>query len=280
MENNFKDKTVIITGGSKGIGAATARRFAKAGANLVLVARGKKELESIAEELQSLTRVETIGMDVCDTDAYVNLFKKAEFEFGGVHVLINNAGAHARGAVENVAADDLGQMIDVNIRAPILLSRLAIPFIRESGGGAIINVGSLAGRTPLPGSATYSATKAGLRAFTWALAEELASSQIKVATVSPGPVDTGFIMTNVDSVPDLTFSQPMSTADDVADEIFRLCLNDKTERPMPALSGFLTTITYLFPAIGRISRPLLEKKGRRVKRNIKAQRRLAEEQAK
>lgn len=263
-----------------GIGAATARKFAKAGANLVLVARGRKDLESMAEELRPLTRVETIGMDVSDTDACINLFKKAEFEFGGVHVLINNAGTHARGLVENVAADDLGHMIDVNMRAPIILSRLAIPFIRQSGGGAIINVGSLAGRTPLPGSTTYSATKAGLRAFTRALAEELAGSQIKVATISPGPVDTGFIMTDIDSVPDLTFSQPLSTADDVAEEIFELCLNDKIERAMPAFSGFLATITYLFSAIGRASRPLLEKKGRRVKRNLKAQRRLAEEQAK
>jgi short-subunit dehydrogenase len=280
MDDKFKEKTVIITGGSKGIGAATARRFAKAGANLVLVARGRKDLESMAEELRPLTRVETIGMDVSDTKACINLFKKAEFEFGGVHVIVNNAGTHARGLVENVAADDLGHMIDVNFRAPIILSRLAIPFIRQSGGGAIINVGSLAGRTPLPGSATYSATKAGLRAFTRALAEELAGSQIKVATISPGPVDTGFIMTNIDSVPDLTFSQPLSTADDVAEEVFKLCLNDKVERAMPAFSGFLTTITYLFSAIGRVSRPLLEKKGRRVKRNLKAQRQLAEEQAK
>ncbi len=274
MDNNFKEKTVIITGGSMGIGAATARRFAKAGANLVLVARGRKVLESMAEELRPLTRVETIGMDVSDMEACINLFKKAEFEFGGVHVLINNAGTHARGLVENVAADDLGHMIDVNFRAPIILSRLAIPFIRQSGGGAIINVGSLAGMTPLPASTTYSATKAGLRAFTRALAEELAGSQIKVATISPGPVDTGFIMTNIDSVPDLTFSQPLSTADDVAGEIFKLCLNDRVERVMPAFSGFLATITYLFSAIGRASRPLLEKKGRRIKRNIKAQRRL------
>jgi len=277
MDNNFKDKIVIITGGSQGVGAATARRFADAGANLVLVARSRKGLESMAEELRPKTRVETVAMDVSDLDACTNLFKKAEFEFGAIHVLVNNAGCHVRGPAVNIATEDLGKMIDVNLRAPIVLSSLAIPYLRQSGGGAIINVGSLAGRTPLPGAATYSASKAGLRAFTMSLAEELRGSSIKVATVSPGPSDTGFIMSNIDEVIDLTFSQPICTADEVADEIMKLCLNDKRERSMPPISGFLTTMTYLFPGIGRVMRPILESRGRRVKRKLKAQRRAAQE---
>jgi short-subunit dehydrogenase len=280
MDNNFKEKTVIITGGSKGVGAATARKFAQAGANLVLVARGRKNLERMAEELRPQTKVEIIVMDVSDMDACTNLFKKAEFEFGGVHVLVNNAGYHERGPVQNIAIEDLGKMIEVNLAAPIILSRLAIPYIKQSGGGAIVNVGSLAGRTPVPGSATYSASKSGLRAFTRALAEELRDSEIKVAIVSPGPIDTGFIMSDIDNVSDLTFSQPLSTADEVADEIMKLCLNDKPERSMPPASGFLTTLTYLFSGIGRIIRPALESKGRRVKRKLKAQQRAVQEQAK
>ncbi len=277
MNNNFKEKTIIITGGSQGVGAATAHKFADAGANLVLVARSRKNLESMAEELRIKTRVETVTMDVSDMDACTNLFKKAEFEFGSVHVLVNNAGFHERGPAENIAIDDLGKMIDVNLRAPIVLSRLAIPYLRQSGGGAIINVGSLAGRTPVPGSATYAASKAGLRSFTMSLAEELSDSAIKVAVVSPGPIDTGFIMSNIDNVTDLTFSQPISTADEVADEIMNLCLNDKRERSMPQISGFLTMMTYLFPGIGRVMRPVLQSRGRRVKRKLKAQMRAARE---
>jgi short-subunit dehydrogenase len=280
MDNNFEEKTVIITGGSEGVGAATARKFAQAGANLVLVARGRKNLERMAEELRPVTRVEIIGMDVSDMDACTNLFKKAEFEFGGVHVLVNNAGYHERGPVQSIAIEDLGKMIEVNLIAPIVLSRLAIPCIKQSGGGAIINVGSLAGRTPIPGSATYSASKSGLRAFTRSLAEELRGSEVKVAIVSPGPIDTGFIMSNIDNVTDLTFSQPISTADEVADEIMKLCLNDKAERSMPPVSGLLTTVSYLFPGLGRVMRPALESKGRRVKRKLKAQQRAVQEQAK
>ena len=278
MDNNFKEKTVVITGGSEGVGAATARRFAAAGANLVLAARGRKNLDHVATELRPKTRVETVTMDVSDTDACANLFKKAEFEFGAVHVLVNNAEFHARGLAETVTTADLGMMVDVNLKAPIILSRLALPYLMRSGEGAIVNVGSLAGRTAVPGAATYSATKFGLRAFTMALAEELKGSNIKVASISPGPIDTGFIMSNIDIVPDLTFSQPMSTADQVATEIMKLCSNNKMERSMPPISGVLTTLTYLFPGIGRTLRPVLERRGRRVKRRLKAQMRAEEDQ--
>jgi short-subunit dehydrogenase len=270
MEDNFKDKTVIITGGSEGIGAATARKFAAAGANLVLVARGRKKLEKITEELKLRTRVMAVPMDVADPVACINLCKKAEFEFSNIHVLVNNAGFHQRGPVDQVSADDLGRMVDVNLKAPIQLCRIAIPYLRKANGAAIINVASLAGRTPVPGAATYCATKSGLRAFTFALAEELKGTNIKLAVASPGPVDTGFIMDTIDVVTDITFSQPLSSADEVADVIYDLARNEKRERSMPPISGFLTTLTYLFPPIGRLVRPMLEAKGRKVKRQIKA----------
>jgi len=277
MDYDFKDKTVIITGGSEGVGAATARKFAEHGANLVLVARSKRNLDRIAEELRGKTRVEVIAMDVSDTDACVNLFKKAEFEFGNINILVNNAGYHERGPVESVSVEDLGAMIDVNLKAPIILCKLAIKYLKQAGGGAIINVASLAGRTPVPRAATYSATKFGLRAFTFALGEELRGSDIKLAAVSPGPIDTGFIMSNIDDVTDITFSQPMSTADEVAQEILNLTENKKRERSMPPISGLLTTTMYLFPWLGRLVLPLMIRKGRIVKRKLKARMRQMEE---
>ena len=280
MNDNFKNKTVIITGGSAGVGAATARRFAATGANLVLVARSRKNLERIAEELRAQTRIITVPMDVANIDDCVNLLKKAQFEFDGVHVLINNAGTHSRGPVAKQSPEDLSRMIDVNLRAPIVLSRVALPFIKESGGGAIINVASLAGQTPVPGAATYSASKFGLRAFTFALGEELrgADDVIKVATVSPGPISTGFILSEIDAVTDVTFSQPMSTADQVAAEILKLCTSGRRERSMPPISGLLTTLTYLFPSVGRLALPTLSAKGRRVKRQLKLEMRAREKE--
>lgn len=269
----FKDKTVIVTGGSEGIGAATARLFAEAGANLLLVARTRKNLERIAGELRDKTRIAIFPMDVSDPEACVDLFKKAAFEFGRVDILINNAGCHARGNVEDVEAAELAKMVDVNLRAPIMLSRLALPYLRESGGGAIVNVGSLYGRSPAPVNATYCATKAGLRFFTRALAEELRDERgIKIALVAPGPVDTGFLMNYPDSVSDLTFSQPMTSAADVAQTILDLCGNRVVEKSMPTVTAVLANAAYLMPWLGRVMRPVLEKKGRRAKQRFKARR--------
>jgi len=272
----FNDKTVIITGGSEGVGAAAARMFAEAGANLMLVARNKKNLDAIADELRDKTRVEIFPMDVSDPDACVDVFKKAAFEFGRVDVLVNNAGYHDRGPVEDVEAAELGKMIDVNLKAPIMLSRIALPYLREAGGGAIINVGSLAGRAPIPGSVSYAASKAGLRSFTYGLGLEMRDSGIKVAVVSPGPIDTGFIMADIDATSDLTFSQPISTAEEVAQAILDLCGNNLREQSMPRLSGFLTMIMYLFPGLGLRVRPILERKGARVKAKLKAERKRRE----
>ena len=266
----FKDKTVILTGGSEGVGAAAARLFAQAGANLMLVARNRKNLEAIAAELRDKARVAIFPMDVSDADACVDLVKKTLYEFGRIDVLVNNAGFHARGDVESVTADDLARTIDVNLRAPIVLMRLVLPHIRESGGGAIVNVASLAGRTPVPGSAAYSASKFGLRAFTFSLAEEIRDSGIKLAVVSPGPIATQFILADIDTTSELTFSQPMSSAEEVAQAILDLCGNKQREQAIPALSGVLTMLIYLMPWLGRALRPALQRKGSRVKKELKA----------
>ena len=272
----FRDKTVIITGGSEGIGAAAARLFADAGANLVLVARDKKNLEALADELRDKTQVVIFPMDVTDPDACVDVFKKAAYEFGGVHILVNNAGYHARGDVADVDADELARIVDVNLRAPIMLSRIALKYFEEESEAAIINVGSLAGRTPVPGSTTYSASKAGLRFFTLALADELREQPIKVGLVSPGPVSTGFILEDIDATADITVSQPMSSAEEVAQAILDLCGNTQREVAMPRITGFLTTLTYLWPWIGRQMRPVLERKGRKFKEEFKAAQRRRE----
>ena len=269
---DFSGTTVVLTGASMGVGAATARKFHEFGANLVLIARGEQKLRELAEELDDEDRVMVAPLDVTDLEAFGKVLARADEAFGSVDVLVNNAGFHARGAVETVDAEDLGRMIDVNLKAPVMATRLVLPYLRRSKRAAVINVASLAGRTPVPGSATYSATKFGLRAFGLALYEEIRDSGIKIASVSPGPIDTGFIMEDIDTVTDLTFSQPMSTAEQVADAIVSLVDDNTLDRPMPRVSGYLTTISYLFPRVGRALRPMLEKKGRKTKERLKAER--------
>jgi short-subunit dehydrogenase len=265
MGHFFEGKTIIITGASAGVGAACARAFARHKANLVLCARGQAGLDKISEELSSQCSVLTVAMDVSDTDQCLALLTKAEDEFGRVDVLINNAGMHHRGDLEKVKPIDVGSMVDINLRAPLILSCAAIPFIKKSDGGAIVMVGSLAGMAPLQGAATYSATKAGLRAFAYALADELKDSEINVGVVSPGPIDTGFIMSEIDVVEDIVFSQPMSSADGVADAVLSIARGDKVEIAMPAASGRLVMLSYFFPALRRFMRPSLYAKGRKNK---------------
>ena len=265
MNNSFKDKTVVVTGASAGVGAACARAFAAQGAKLVLVARGRAGLNSIAKELREHSEVLTVAMDVSDTDQCLKLLKKAEAKFGTVDVLINNAGMHSRGDLEKVDPADVAAMVDINLRAPMVLSCAAIPFLRRAGSGAIVMVGSLAGRAPLQGAATYSGTKAGLRAFSYALADELKDVGINVGVVSPGPIDTGFIMDEIDKVEDIVFSQPMSTAAEVAVAVMDIALGKEAEISMPAMSGKLTTLSYLFPNLRRRLRPKLYEQGRKNK---------------
>ena len=265
MNSVFKGKTVIITGASAGVGAACARAFANHKANLVLCARGQAGLDIIAEELSAQCSVLTVAMDVSNTDQCLALLTKAEAEFGRVDVLINNAGMHSRGDIEKVKPADVAAMVDINLRAPLVLSCAALPFIKKSDGGAVVMVGSLAGMAPLQGAATYSATKSGLRAFAYALADELQDTDINVGVVSPGPIDTGFIMSEIDNVEDIVFSQPMSSADEVADAVLSIARGEKTEIAMPAASGRLVTLSYLFPALRRLLRPKLYAKGRKNK---------------
>lgn len=259
--SNFKDKTVIITGASAGVGAACAELFANLGARLVLSARGEEALNVFADTLRDKTSVLAIPMDVADEAGCQALIEQAATEYGAIHVLVNNAGAHHRGAVETQTPANMAQMVDVNLRAPIYLTALALPHIRNAGGGAVVMVGSLAGRTPMQGAATYASTKAGLKAFTHSLADELMDSGINIGVVSPGPIDTAFIMGSIDEVEDIVYSQPMSTAGEVAEAVMAVANGESVEICLPTMSGRLTTLSYLSPWLRRKLRPSLYKKG-------------------
>lgn len=265
MTGHFESKTVVITGASAGVGAACARAFANRGANLVLVARGQAALDKISGELSAITQVLARTMDVSDDKACVDLLDAAREKFGSVDILVNNAGAHMRGDVIGMKAGDTATMVEVNFRAPLLLSTLVLPDMLAAGGGAIVMVGSLAGRTPVQGAATYAATKAGLRAFAYSLADELRSTGIHVGVVSPGPIDTGFIMDDIDEVEDIVFSQPMSSAEQVADAVMAIAAGEAIEICLPKISGRMTTLSYLFPGLRRRMLPWLNKMGRKNK---------------
>jgi short-subunit dehydrogenase len=273
VSGRFAGRVVVITGASLGVGAATARAFARDGARLVLVARGREALERIAAELQPSTEIMFECVDVCDAAACDALLRRAAARYGRIDVLVNNAGLHVRGPLEHLDPADVARMVEVNLIAPLVLARLALPQLARSGGGAIVNVASLSGMAPLPGAATYSATKAGLRAFSRALAEELRGRGVTVSLVSPGPVDTGFIMDQLEAVEDLAFSQPISTADEVAAAVLEAAATGVAEISLPRQGARLATLAYLFPALARRMRPVLQRRGARVKAELIRRRR-------
>jgi short-subunit dehydrogenase len=265
----FQDRTVVITGASAGIGLACARKFAEAGANVVAVARGAAGLETARAELARLGPTLAIAADVADPEAPGRIVDGALAQFGALHVLVNNAGMHARGAFADQDGAALAAMVDVNLRAPIALTHRALPHLVASGHGAVVNVASLAGKVPTAGGVVYSATKFGLRAFSMALADELRGTGVTVSCVSPGPVDTQFIMGELDAVSDLTMSQPLTSADDVAALVVASALDGKLERATPRMSSLLTTLGYLAPSLRRVLRPMLERRGRRNKQRLR-----------
>jgi short-subunit dehydrogenase len=266
MTSRFVGKTAIITGASTGIGAAAARMLAAEGAHVVLAARSAEPLEKLAAEVAAAGgQALAVPTDVGHIRSAERLLAQAADRFGGIDILVNNAGANRRGAIERYAADELAGVVQVNLIAPIVLTRLVLPYMRTRGGGAIVNVASIAGRIPVGHEAVYSATKFGLRAFTFALTEELEGSNITVSAVSPGPVDTGFIMENLDDVPDVVFAQPMSTADDIARAILDCAADGALERTIPQVTGYLATAGYLFPAVGKLIYPYMERRGKQVK---------------
>lgn len=269
----FAGIVAVVTGASAGIGAAAARAFAREGASVVVAARGAEPLREIVDEIEAAGgRALAVATDVAVQAQCEALLRTTADAFGGVDVLVNNAAANRRGSIESYRADELANVVTVNLTAPIVLSRLALPYLRRSRAPAIVNVASLAGRMPLVHEAVYSATKFGLRAFTMALAEELAESSIRVSVVSPGPVDTGFIGDDLDNVPDLVFSQPMSTAEEIAALILDCAADGKLERMQPRLGAYLATVGYLFPALRRVVLPLMERRGRKAKERFRSRR--------
>jgi short-subunit dehydrogenase len=264
----FENQVVIITGASAGVGEACARQFAQEGATVVLAARSIKELNELAQELgHGAMAVQT---DVAKLEDCKALIDKTAEQFGRIDVLVNNAGYHERGDVAEADLAGLDQTIDVNLKGPIRLSKLALPYLLKAPQGAIINVASLAGRFPLEGEATYSCSKFGLRAFSLALAEELNETAVTVSLVSPGPIDTAFIMDHIEDVPDMVFSQPMSTADEIAAAILQCAMDGKRERAIPAFSGVLATAGYLLPGLRKVLKPALLAKGAKEKKRYLA----------
>ena len=189
----MKEKIAVITGGTKGIGYAVAETLLKAGAAVFICARDKSELKRALEKLSALGRVDGEVCDVRSEEQVRMMLDECVRVFGGIDVLVNNAGIGIIGkTVEEMTGDDFRQTLETNLFGVFYACHYAVPLMKTRGGGYIIIISSLAGQNAHPKMAAYNASKFGLNGFSEALMQEVRSENIKVTAICPGSVNTNF----------------------------------------------------------------------------------------
>lgn len=189
MTQAIKDKVVVITGASSGLGEAAARRLARDGAKLVLGARRLERLQALAAEL-ALGQDAAVETDVAQVEQVKRLVDQAVRTHGRIDVIINNAGLMPQSLLEHGRVEEWDRMIDVNIKGVLYGIAAALPHMKTQKSGHIINVSSVAGHKVGPGGAVYAATKHAVRIISEGLRQEVKPYNIRTTIISPGAVAT------------------------------------------------------------------------------------------
>lgn len=189
---NFKGRSVVITGGSRGLGLIIARQLAAEGARLTLLARDAAELERAAGEVRAMgAEVRAIPCDISDREAVTQAIETTADTVGRIDVLINNAGVVQVGPLEHLSRADFEEAMGVHLWGPLDATLAALPSMRRQGGGRIVNISSIGGRIAVPHMLPYAASKFALAGLSDGLRAELAKDNILVTTVFPGLMRTG-----------------------------------------------------------------------------------------
>lgn len=189
---DLRGQIAVVTGGSRGIGRAIAQALADEGVSVAICGRDRLSLNSALRELNAAGAAVGETCDVGSPEQAGEFFAFVDRELGGVDILVNNAGVGNFGAVDELTPEAWDEVIATNLSGPFYFSRLAAPRMRKRGGGFILNIGSLAGKYPFAGGAAYNASKFGLAGFTEAMMLDLRYDNIRVSTIMPGSVQTGF----------------------------------------------------------------------------------------
>ncbi len=190
----LRGKVAVVTGGSRGIGLAIARALVAEGVQVAITGRSAAHLSSARPSIEASGpgAVETLQADVRRYDEVKGAVGAAVARFGGLDILINNAGVGVFSDVGSMTPAQWAEVIDTNLTGVFNACHAALPHLRSRGGGFIINISSLAGKNPFAGGAAYCASKSGLNAFSEALMQEVRFDDIRVSYVMPGSVATGF----------------------------------------------------------------------------------------
>ena len=183
---DISGKVAIVTGASEGIGRATARIFAQAGAKVVLAARNQARLVELAEELRRQNlEAHVLPADMRNPGAVRQMVERTVEHFDRIDILINNAGQSAAGMVADVEVAVFRQIMELNVYGALYAIQAVVPIMRQGGGGVIVNISSMVSKLRIPGLGTYAATKAALNLLSATARVELAADNIRVITVFP-----------------------------------------------------------------------------------------------
>jgi NADP-dependent 3-hydroxy acid dehydrogenase YdfG len=221
--NDFQGKVAVVTGASRGIGAAVARALHERGASIGLVSRSGDDL--------GLERSVALPTDVRDRAQVQELVDATVERFGGIDIVVANAGVGAYGPLVELRPDHLDEMIDTNVKGVLYVAAAAVPHLIARGGGDFVSVASEAGRRGLPNEAVYCASKFAQVGFTRALDHELRPHGIRCTNVCPGGVQTDFaIGDDRGRTPDMPALAGMMSADDVADAVLFVLSRPRNHR--------------------------------------------------
>lgn len=191
MAGMLAGKTALVTGASSGIGEATAKALAAEGARVAVSARRADRLETLVNEITQMGgEAYAVVADVADEDQARNMVITANEHLGHVDILVNNAGVMLLGPIGQADTEDWRRMVQTNVMGLMYATHAALPLMKAQGGGHIVNVSSVAGRTAREGSGVYNVTKWGVGAFSKSLRQEVSRDKIRVTIIEPGAVKT------------------------------------------------------------------------------------------
>ncbi|MDR1052847.1 MAG: SDR family NAD(P)-dependent oxidoreductase [Planctomycetaceae bacterium] len=258
----WRDKVVVVTGGSSGLGQAIGMQFARLGSRVVLVARDFERLGLAASRIRGVyseARLETLRCDVTCQDDVDFLFRRISDEFGSLDVLVNNAGRSVRGRVVDTTPEQFQSLFDLNVLGVVRCTYGALPLLLKSRGH-IVNIGSLASKSAAKYVGAYPVTKFAVAAYSQQLRLELCDDGIHVLLVCPGPIkreeERLYQFDNTKGIPESAKQQgagvKLKLIDPImlADKIIKYCEQRKPELVIPAKAKLLFAITQLSPTLG------------------------------